>query len=225
MRTNLSNNPPEVIQNFAGATSGLSDPAGFGFFTAIIPAPANLDATGRLFFHFSNSRVWRSVNGGLNWTRIASATPPTSPGLPPTRRFRSSPYNLGVNPTDLNRIAMGSAGGFLDITTDGGATWTDINLIASVPGYQGFVTNVSWQDNQNLWITSVAQAPGAVRVVKASIATPSASWSTATFTARQNGLPDLPITRVYFDPRDASRNTIYAATHVGIYRTTDGGAN
>src|SRR5205814_1214877 len=85
------------------------------------------------------------------------------------RRFRSSPYNLGVNPTDLNRIAMGSAGGFLDITTDGGATWTDINLIASVPGYQGFVTNVSWQDNQNLWITSVAQAPGAVRVVSAQL--------------------------------------------------------
>ena len=41
----------------------------------------------------------------------------------------------------------------------------------------------------------------------------------------QNGLPDLPVTRVYFDPRDAARNTIYAATHVGIYPTIDGGAN
>ena len=41
----------------------------------------------------------------------------------------------------------------------------------------------------------------------------------------QNGLPDLPITRVYFDPRDATRATIYAATHVGIYPTTDGGAS
>ena len=41
----------------------------------------------------------------------------------------------------------------------------------------------------------------------------------------QNGLPDLPVTRVYFDPRDAAHNTIYAATHVGIYSTIDGGAN
>jgi hypothetical protein len=148
-----------------------------------------------------------------------------SPGLPTTRRFRSSPYNLGVSPTDLNRIAVGAGGGFIDVTTNGGAAWTDINLTAAVPGYQGFVTNVTWQDNQNLWITSVAQATGAARVIKASIASPAASWSTATYAVKQTGLPDLPVTRVYFDPRDAARNTIYAATHVGIYRTVDGGDN
>jgi len=224
MRTNLSNTPPEVFQNWVAATSGLSD-VGFGFFTAIVPAPANLDPTGRVFFHFSNARVWRSNNGGLTWNLIGSAIAPTSPGLPVARRFRSSPYNLGVSPTDLSRIAVGAAGGFLDITTNGGASWTDIDLITKVPGYQGFVTNVSWQDNQTLWITAVAQATGAVRVIKASIANPGDSWATATFAPMQDGLPDLPITRVYFDPRDPTRATIYAATHVGIYRTTDGGAD
>ncbi len=224
MRTNLSNTPPEVIQNFVGATSGLAD-VGFGFFTAVVPAPAGLDPTGRVFFHFSNARVWRSNNGGLNWNLIGSAVGVPSPGLPPVRRFRSSPYNLGVSPSDLNRIAVGAAGGFLDITTDGGATWTDLNLSTLVPGYQGFVTNVTWQDNQNLWITAVAQAAGAVRVIKASIASPAASWASASFTPMQSGLPDLPVTRVYFDPRDASRATIFAATHVGIYRTLDGGAS
>jgi hypothetical protein len=229
MRTNLSNTPPVVFQNQVGATAGLTDPAGFGFFTAIVPAPPGLDPTGRVFFHFSNSRVWRTTNGGLNWTRIASATASAgvtiSPGFPAdgSRRFRSSSYNLGVSPTDLNRIAIGAAGGFLDITTDGGATWTDLNLIALVPGYQGFVTNVTWQDNQTMWITAVAQAVGSVRVIKATIGSPGASWATATFTPLQNGLPDLPVTRVYIDPRDASRNTLYAATHVGVYRTADGG--
>lgn len=225
MRTNVSNTPPTLYQNWASATAGLSDTAGFGFFTSITAAPGNLDPTGRVFFHFSASRVWRTNNGGLSWTRIASATAPTSPGLPSTRRFRSSPYNLGVSPTDLNRIAVGAGGGFLDITTDGGATWTDINLTAAVPGYQGFVTNVIWQDNQTLWITSVAQAVGSVRVIKATIASPTDSWSTATYQALQNGLPDLPVTRIYFDPRDASRKTIYAATHVGLYRTVNGGAD
>jgi len=224
MRTNLSNNPPEVFQNWVAATSGLAD-VGFGFFTAIVPAPAGLDPTGRVFFHFSNARVWRTNNGGLSWILIGSAVGVPSPGLPAARRFRSSSYNLGVSPTDLQRIAVGAAGGFLDITTNGGASWTDIDLIAKVPGYQGFVTNVTWQDNSNLWITAVAQAPGAVRVIKGSIANPGDSWATATFTPMQTGLPDLPITRVYFDPRDPSRATIYAATHVGIYRTIDGGAN
>ena len=222
MRTSVTNVAPETFQHHVGATSGLSDVNGFGFFTAIVPASAT-DATGRIFYHFSNSRVFRTVNGGLNWTPIAAAG--ISPGLPAARRFRSSSYNLGVSPTDPNRIAVGSAGGFIDITTNGGATWTDIDLITKVPGYLGFVTNMTWQDNQNLWITAVAQTPGALRVIKGTIANPGDPWSTATFTAMQNGLPDLPVTRVYFDPRDASRNTIYAATHVGIYRTTDGGAN
>ncbi len=69
----------------------------------------------------------------------------------------------------------------------------------------------------------MAQAPGAVRVIKATIASPGDSWAGATFTPMQEGLPDLPVTRVYIDPRDASRNTLYAATHVGVYRTIDGG--
>jgi hypothetical protein len=230
MRTNLSNTAPDVFQNWTAAATGLSDPAGAGFFTAIVPAPPGLDDTGRVFFHFTSSRVWKTVNGGLNWTRIASATSSAgvtiSPGFPTngSRRFRSSPYNLGVSPADVNRIAVGAASGFLDISTDGGASWADIDLIAKVPGYQGFVTNVTWQDNQTLWITSVAQIPGAVRVIKASVSSPSASWATASFAPMQSGLPDLGVTRVYFDPRDPARATIFAATDVGVYRTVNGGA-
>jgi hypothetical protein len=224
IRMDFSSNPPFAFQNQV-ARGALADSAGAGFFTAIIHAPAALDATGKVFFHFTASRVWRTNDGGLTFLNIGSATAPTSPGLPAARRFRSSPYNLGVCPTDLGRIAMGSAGGFIDITTNGGASWTDVNLIALVPGYLGFVTNVTWQNSQTLWVAAVAQATGAVRVVKGTIATPASPWSTATWTPMQNGLPDLPITRVYFDPRDTSGNTIYAATHVGIYSTTDGGAN
>ncbi len=224
IRTNMSNNPPDVFQNwvFRGV---LADNAGAGFFTAIVPAPASLDPLGRTFFHFTASRVWRTTDGGLNWVVIGSATPPVSPGLPPTRRFRSSPYNLGVSPDSLGHIAVGAGGGFIDITTNGGISWADIDLVAKVPGYAGFVTNVTWQDNQNLWVTSVAQATGAVRVIKGSLASPGDSWAaaTTTWTPQQNGLPDLPITRVLVDPRN--RTTIYAATHVGIYRTTDNGAN
>jgi hypothetical protein len=224
MRTNLSNNPPGTFQEWTAATTGLAD-VSFPFGTCVVPAPGSLDATGRIFFHFSGARVWRTNNGGLSWNLIGSAVGVPSPGLPPARRFRSSPYNLGVSPLDLNRIAVGAAGGFIDITTNGGATWTDIDLVTTVPGYQGFVTNMTWQDNQNLWVTSVAQATGAARVLKGTIATPASSWATATWQVLQSGLPDLPVTRVLFDPRDATRNTIYAATHVGIYRTIDGGAN
>ncbi len=223
IRMNFHNNPPDTFQNWVGRGT-LTDSAGTPFLTCIVPAPASLDPTGRVFFHFTNSRVWRTNDGGLTFINIGSATAPTSPGIPAARRFRSSPYNLGVSPTDLNRIAVGAGGGFLDITTDGGATWTDVDMITLVPGYAGFVTNVTWQDNQTIWVTAVAQAVGAVRVIKGTIATPASPWSTATWTPMQTGLPDLPVSRVYLDPRDVTKQTLYAATHVGIYITTNGGA-
>ena len=224
IRTSLHNAPPEVFQMWS-PRGGLSDSAGAGFQTAIIPAPYGLDSSGRVFFHFTNSRVWRTNDGGLNWIRIGSATTPLSTGLPATRRFRSSSYNLGVSPADLNRIALGAGGGFMDVTTDGGTTWTDINLVAAVPGYLGFVSSVIWQNNQTIWITSNAQGAGAARVIKASIATPAASWTTATYAVLQTGLPDLPVNRLYVDPRDVTGKTLYAATHAGIYRTVNGGTS
>jgi hypothetical protein len=228
MRTNLSNTPPKVFQNWTGATSGLSD-FGFPFLTAILPAPANLDPTGRVFYHFTQTRVWKTVNGGLNWGLIAAARPSTgvtqSPGLPSTRTFRSSPFNISVGPTDLNRIAVGAAGGFLDVSINGGASWFDLDMVSTVPGYQGFVSGVHWQDNKTLWVVSQAQAAGSKRVLKGTVANDGDPWTSATWTTPDTGLPDLPVTRLLFDPRDASKNTVYAATHVGIYRTTDGGAS
>ncbi len=44
-------------------------------------------------------------------------------------------------------------------------------------------------------------------------------------TAAQNGLPDAPVEKLAADPNDPSRNTIFAATDLGVYRTTDGGAH
>ena len=236
LRVNLSNNAPTDIQNFVTATSGFSDAFGSGFSTAIVASPDNLDATGKVFFTFSNSRVWKTTTSGLSTGSCTAGSNQAGCGwkwfgsagvgaIPAARRFRSTPYNLGVSPTDINRIAVGAASGFIDVTTNTGATWTDINVIALVPGFTGFISNVIWQDNQTIWITSTDLAPGGKRVIRASIANASDPWTTATYTVLQSGLPDLPVSRLYFDPRDVTHATIYAATHVGIYRTTNGGAS
>lgn len=236
LRVNMSDNPPTDIQEFVAATSGFQDSTGSGFFTNIIPAGPGLDPAGSVFYMFSNARVWKTTSSGLSTgSCVAGSNQPGCgwkwfgsagvAGIPAARRFRSTPYNLGVSPTDLNRVAVGAASGFIDVTTNLGASWTDINLIGAVPGFTGFISNVIWQDNQNIWITSVDLAPGGKRVIKASIANPGDPWTTATYAVLQSGLPDLPVTRLYFDPRDLTHNTIYAATHVGVYRTTNGGGS
>src|SRR5262249_47574079 len=40
-----------------------------------------------------------------------------------------------------------------------------------------------------------------------------------------NPLPDVPVLRLLVDRNDASGNTLYAATDVGVFRSADGGAN
>jgi hypothetical protein len=50
-----------------------------------------------------------------------------------------------------------------------------------------------------------------------------ATWTPIATVA--NGMPNIPVNIVRFDPADASDQTIWAGTDIGVYRTTDGGAH
>ena len=126
------------------------------------------------------------------------------PACPPARRFRSSPYNLGVSPTDLNRIARRRR---RRVPRHHHERRRELDRYrpdregARVPGIR-HERHLAGQPERSGSPRS-RRLPAPIRVIKASIASPADSWATATFVAMQNGLPDLPVTRVYFDPRDA----------------------
>ncbi|MCU1303205.1 MAG: hypothetical protein JWQ87_3489 [Candidatus Sulfotelmatobacter sp.] len=139
-------------------------------------------------------------------------------GIPSTVTLRTNAHSVGVSPVDLLHIAVAGGSGHLEITSNGGTTWSDKFLNTLLPGFQNFVSGVTWADNNTLYVTSVAPAIGAVRVAKS--ADGGASWARA-----DNGLPDVPTPRVILDKRDATNQTLLAASDLGIYRSTDGGAN
>ena len=104
MRSNFTNNPPDAFQNWCSGCPGGQRGrrlfyCGRRASGTLDPATAPLDPTGRVFFHFTASRVWRTNDGGLNWVRLIRDRADLT-GLPAARRFRSSPHNLGVSPTD-----------------------------------------------------------------------------------------------------------------------------
>ena len=84
----------------------------------------------------------------------------------------------------------------------------------------GFVTNVTWQDNQTLWITSVAQASGAVRVIKATAA--GTDWANATTRRCRTVARPAGDARLR-DPRDPA-NTV-GPPPTWVYRTVNGGTS
>ena len=107
-------------------------------------------------------------------------------------------------------------GGFVVVTHNGGATWTQAALIGTVPTWQGFNSNAEWADSTTLYIASESPNPASGRVAKS-------TDGGLTFSNASTGLPDVPVARLAVSPVD--KNTVYAATFLGVYRTTNGGAS
>jgi hypothetical protein len=74
------------------------------------------------------------------------------------------------------------------------------------------------------WLGGLCAAAGTMSLVQAQTATDDSGYrSTHTWAAASNGLPNVPIQKLLAAPNDLSGNTVYAATWLGVYRTTNGG--
>lgn len=215
--------PPTDQNNFSDFVTGLGtiDGTNYYFVTPIYTPPSSADASGQVFFTYGNSGTGpnsRSIfkSNSTSWTKIGAAG--TSPGFSSGNSVRSLSHGIAASPQDLNRIAAAGAGGTIIMTTNGGTSWTEPNLGAQVSGWNNFNSGVVWFNNNILYACSEAVAAGSVRVARSS--TGGTSW-----TGAGTGLPDVPVTRLAMDPTDATGNSVYAGTWIGMYKTTNGGAS
>ncbi|MCU1333125.1 MAG: hypothetical protein JWM08_2117 [Candidatus Angelobacter sp.] len=221
-----ANTPPNIQAKWAFARNGINRRFG-NFFTTYASPSAAADTTGQVFYNYTSREIYRTTNAGGLWTDIGhttipgTTTPPTpatppSPGIGAARIFRDTPHGIGVSPTPdgQNHVAVVCNGGFVVVTHNGGATWTQAALIGPViPTWQGFNSNVEWADNTTLYVSSESPISGA-RVAKS-------TDGGLTFVNASTGLPNVPVARLVVSPVD--KNTLYAATFLGVYRTINGG--
>jgi hypothetical protein len=208
--TNLTNQIPDINSNFVFTRPPLVSDA--LFFTPVETPTATADPTGKVFFTSSRLRVYKTVNGGFTWTVIGAVG---STIVGPTG-LRATSHGVGVSPVDLMHLGVIAAGGHAEFTINGGTNWTDVDLSTLFAGTNSFTSSFTWADNQTMYVTSVAPQAGVVRVAKSSDS--GVNWARA-----DGGLPDVPVNRVILDPRDATHNTLLAASLLGVFRTTDGG--
>ncbi|HLW52992.1 MAG TPA: hypothetical protein VKW06_09115 [Candidatus Angelobacter sp.] len=214
--------PPNIQNKWAFAANGINRHFG-NFFTAYATPSAAADPTGQVFFNYTSRQIYKTTNAGGLWTDIGhtripgSPVTPPSPGIGPTRIFRDTPHGIGVSPLPdgQNHVAVVCNNGFVVVTHNGGASWMQTGLIGAIPGWQGFNSNVEWADNTTLYISSESPVSGA-RVAKS-------IDGGVTFANSSTGLPDVPVIRLTVSPVD--KNTVFAGTFLGVYRTTDGGAH
>ena len=167
--------------------------------------------------YFGSDVLYRSSNGGTNVTKISQE--PISAGVAISA--------IGIAPTDDNVRVVGLANGGLFGTTTGASPLTDFDPTNAVPA--GFVSRVIIHptDPNTAYVTLTNFVAGAQNVWKTTTLNSFADNNLApTWTAASGGanaLPPVPINAFLIDT--VNPNVLFAGTDIGVYVSTDAGAN
>jgi len=224
----VQSNPPSNQSKFRAANFFFQPDYFANFSTPVVTPSASFDPSGYIFVTYGPTFIYFTFDRSSRWAPLANIDEGNGYGLsniaagPPfTVFFRDLTTGLGMS-EDTTAMGVCANGGRVVLSTDNENSWFVVLLNSEVPdsatglGFHNLTSNVLWTSNSDVYVTSVNGTPGVTRVVRSRQGGISGTWSAA-----QNGLPDVPVQKLISNPQDA--NTIFAATDLGVYRTTDGG--
>lgn len=179
----------------ASSWTPLGPPGGAVYGLAIDPKDANV-----LYAGTWGGGVWKSKDGGANWTRLA--------GAPIDHTFNG----VAVSPAD-SRIILGASPLALYRSTDAGATWKRVlDQAHSQPEMTGF----AFDPGKNTTVYASSDSDGHPHGVFKSTDS-GATWKAANGGIHQNS-------RVYNVAVARDSSAVFAASSDGVYQSDDGGA-
>lgn len=192
---------------FASSSSGIteSNTSNAPFYTKLIQWLG--DSSGNTMYTHVNLKVYKTTNYAGSWTALGTTGLPTSGW---------NIRNIGVAKLNSNIVGIAGTGGSVYLTSNGGASWTKVtsppnnDLSMSYVWFNTFNSNV-------VYVASVAPNGSANHL-----------WRSDDFGATWTkidggGFPaGVPVNAIQNDPADP--NTLYAATHLGVYKSADNGA-
>ncbi|MEN8376866.1 MAG: glycosyl hydrolase [Gemmatimonadota bacterium] len=154
-----------------------------------------------------------------NWTPVGPAPAVTSSGV----GWAGRTLAIAIDPTAPDTVYVGTAGGGVWKTTDGGDTWTpltDYQASLSIGAIAIDPTNaqrlLAGTGEYNNGYVGTYYGAGVLRSVDGG-----ANWSehgAATFERAE-------ISRIAYDPSDATGMSVFLSSSVGVYHSPDGGVN
>jgi len=171
--------------------------------------PFFMHPTNHMILYAASEHMFRSTNGGMNWTTIAWDIAPIDIS---TMAQSGVDTNNMIFATGLGNFS-GDTIFIIKVSTDEGLTWTDVT--ENIPG-------------EVRWISRVATDPAdanTMYVLRTGFSEANKVWKTTdlgvTWTNISGDLPDLPCSDLFIDPENTDH--IYVANDIGVYLTTDGG--
>ena len=235
----IPNNPPFPIIAVTFAGDGI---LGNGFFAnfgidptdrgSFIP-PLVMDPNNSNTLYFGTCRIWQTLDGANSWNAISPDVTSAAHAADCSDPTGSAPTltTIAIAKGTSNTIYAGSDGGDVEVSSNGGTSWTSIaanggvlpgravtQIVVDPSNASGNVAYVAFSG-----FASCAGCDGKGHIFKTANGTTSAVWTDVSGTTTK--LPDIPVNAIVIDPDDPTHNTLYVGTDVGAFFTTDGGLN
>jgi hypothetical protein len=209
--------------NFRGC-SGATSNNGFRcadnvlFYAPMAQGPGNPNT-----IYFGTDRLYRSTNRGDTMTLVSQG--PLIPSTPAGSGVIVT--TIGISPQDDNVRIVGMRNGQVFATTTGSTTMTNVTG-ANFPPPNPLDTArhpiaravIDPNNKFTAYVTFSSFSPPAGQQI---FKTTNLNAAVPTWTAASNGIPTVPINGFAVDPQDS--NSLYAGTDIGVYHSSDGGAN
>ncbi len=206
--------------------SGTSSNNGFRCADAVLfYAPMELGPGNPNTLYFGTDRLYRSTNRGDTMTLVSQG--PLVPLAAPNQANGVVITTIGISPQDDNVRIVGLRNGSVFATTNGSSTLTNVtgaNFPAPNPAdlTRNSIGRAVIDPNNKFtaYITFTSFSPPLGQQI---FKTTNLNDPTPTWTPASNGIPQVPISSIIVDPQDS--NSLYAGTDIGVYHSSDGGAN
>ena len=193
---------------FTSAVTGITESnntSSAPFITRLADGPA--DATGNTVYTYVNAKVYKSTNYAGSWTAMGTS------GLPTTSFYIR---NVAAAKSNGQVVGIVANGGKVYLTSNGGSSWT---TAAALPNNGSYTSSIAFDPTDYNTVYTSSVAPDATKSHLWKSSNLGGSWTAID----GGGFPaGVPVGIVKVDPSD--RNIVYAGTHLGLYRSSDGGA-
>ncbi len=180
---------------------------------------------------FANNYLWKTTDGGINWTRISDDptrtkhvadksigvyTPQAQSQL--DNNQARVIYTIGPSPLDVNRIWIGTDDGVIKTTADGGKVWTDATPSEFGTYWKVFMIDAGRFDTRTAYaaVNTLRLDDMRPQIFKTHDA--GKTWTSITAGMENAGA----VNAVREDPK--RKGLLYAATEKGVYVSFDDGA-
>ncbi|HEU5409799.1 MAG TPA: hypothetical protein VFU57_02175, partial [Candidatus Acidoferrales bacterium] len=207
--------PGPNAENWIGLDNAAMDSDSQNFIPPFVLDPSNPQN-----LYFGTFRVWQSANGGISWNIIS-----------PDLTGSTSNPNCSQGQCVITSLAVApSSSGTIYVGTDVGRIWVSNNVNSISPTF----TEIDQANTPGRVVTQVVASPATPNTAFAAFSGFSGfndnlghifettnggqSW-----TDISGNLPNTPVNDIVVDPDNVTNSTVYVATDVGVFVTTNAG--